>query len=148
MIILSGGNVFKQKNVESESYYSRKILIELGIPVDVILIEGNSRNTRENALGTLKILNKNDIERILLVTSSFHMPRALATFRKLGVEAMPSTSSVGGFEDKPRVLRFIDKFPSLGELGRLQRVIQEYLGISIYCYRDWLDCNSLYEEIF
>ena len=57
IIIISGGNVFPQKDVEPESYYVKEILVELGVPADSIIIEGESRNTRENAIETQKALD-------------------------------------------------------------------------------------------
>lgn len=147
IIIITGGNVFPQKDVESEAYYTKEILIELGIPENAILVEGKSRNTHENALETLKILDRLDIDEILLATSSFHMPRALAVFKKTGITVIPSTTSIGAVEEKPRILVLVDKFPALGDLGRMQRVMREYLGIVVYCFRGWLDCHLLYEEL-
>ena len=56
LLIVSGGNVFPQKGVQSEAFYMKGILEELGVPTDSIVVEGTSRNTRENAIETEKIL--------------------------------------------------------------------------------------------
>ena len=147
LIFVSGGNTFHQEGIEPEAYYSKEILIELGIPGSAILYEGTSRNTRENALETKRILESKNIKKILLTTSSFHMPRAVATFEKVGFIVIPSTSSAGSYEAKPLTLTIIESFPSLSELGRLQSVIHEYMGIAVYCYRGWLDCKSFFGGI-
>ena len=146
LILVSGGNVFTQKGIKGEAHYTKEILIEWGIPESAIMIEAGSRNTYENALEAEKILRKEDLGTILLATSSFHMPRALATFRMTGLNVIPSTTGIGAFEAKPRVLEFIDLLPSLSELGRLERVMREYLGIAMYCYRGWLNCDSLFKK--
>ena len=124
------------------------ILVELGVPTDSILIEGTSRNTHENAIETAKILKSRGINRVLLATSSFHMPRAYAVFLKTGLFVIPSTTDIGALETKPTALKIFDEIPSLDGLGRLHRVVYEYLGIGVYCYRGWLDCRKLYRELF
>ena len=148
LLIVSGGNVFPQDGVRSEAFYMKEILVELGVPSDSILMEEGSRNTHENAIETEKILKAKGINRILLATSSFHMPRAFAVFLKTGLYVIPSTTEIGAFEAKPTALKIFDKFPSFDGLGRLQRVVHEYLGITVYCYRGWLDCRKLYRELF
>ena len=122
-IIISGGNVFPQRGVEPEAYYTSEILKEWGIPSEAILIEGRSRNTYENAIETKKLLNARQIDKILLITSAFHMPRALATFRTAGIDATPSPSSYSIVNySRPQILDWI---PSIGNLGRIQVVIRE-----------------------
>ena len=147
IIVVSGGNVFPQKGVKAEAYYTKQILIEWGVPASAIIVEGVSRNTYQNALEAAKILRKRKLETILLATSSFHMPRALATFRKTGLIVIPSTTSIGAFEEKPKSLVVVNMLPSFGDLGRLHRVIHEILGIAVYCYRGWLNCDLLFSEI-
>ena len=136
LIIISGGNVFPQVGVEPEAYYTSKLLKEWGIPSEAILIEGRSRNTYENAIETKKLLNARQIDKILLITSAFHMPRALATFRTAGIDATPSPSSYSIVNySRPQILDWI---PSIGNLGRVQVVIREKLGILVYRYRGWI----------
>ena len=53
-----------------------------GVPADKIFIEKTARSTVENADFTRPILQELGARRVLLVTSSFHTRRALATFRK------------------------------------------------------------------
>ena len=135
-IIISGGNVFPQRGVEPEAYYTSEILKEWGIPSEAVLIEGRSRNTYENAIETKKLLKARQIDKILLITSAFHMPRALLTFRTAGIDAIPSPSSYSIVKySRPQILDWI---PSLRNLGRMQVVIREKLGILIYRYRGWI----------
>ena len=94
LIIVSGGNVFLQEGIRPESAYTADLLQEWGIPQSAIIFEGNSRNTRENAVETSRLLKNRQLNRVLLVTSAFHMPRALATFRAVGIDAIPSPSSI------------------------------------------------------
>ncbi len=136
LILISGGNVFPQTNVYGESYYSAALLGEWGIPNNAIVVEPNSRNTYENAVETKKLLESLQVDKILLVTSAFHMPRALATFRTVGIDAIPAPSSYLTVNvSKPAIFKWI---PSLSNLGRMQLVIHEKLGILVYRYRGWI----------
>ena len=136
LIIVSGGNVFPQEGLQSESVYTVELLEEWGIPRNAILVEENSRSTRENAVETAKLLRERNLDRVLLVTSAFHMPRALATFRTAGVSAIPSPSSISANLTHPQILDWI---PSLEGLGGLKNVIHEKLGILVYRSRGWIE---------
>lgn len=63
---------------------------ELGVPPSAILTESRARTTREEAQRTRDLLEPRGIRRILLVTGSHHMPRALSVFRRVGFEALPA----------------------------------------------------------
>ena len=88
VILISGGNVFPQEGLDPEAVYSRRLLEEFGGPSDAILLESDSRNTHENAVRTRKILGAIGIDQILLVTSGFHMKRAVLTFEKSGFDVI------------------------------------------------------------
>ena len=135
IIIISGGNVFPQGDLASEASYIEDILVEWGIPRSAILFEGKSRNTYENAVETFKVLREEKIDTILLVTSSLHMPRAIATFRSAGIDAIPSSSSIAVRPMQPGIL---DWWPSLSGLGKIQAVMHENLGIFVYRVRGWI----------
>ncbi len=136
LIIVSGGNVFPQQRVKSEAHYTAEVLQEWGVRGEDILVEGESRNTHDNAIATKKLMESRQIDKILLVTSGFHMPRALATFRTAGIDAIPTPSSYSIVNySRPPILNWI---PSLGNLGKMQAVIREKLGILVYRYRDWI----------
>ena len=136
LIVVSGTNVFPQKEMKSEAVYTAKLLSEWGVPSDSIVIEDRSRNTYQNATETKNLLDSIGVEKVLLVTSAFHMPRALATFRTAGVDATPSPSgySVADYH-RPAILNWI---PSLGNLGKMQAWMHEKLGIIVYRYRGWI----------
>ncbi len=136
LIIVSGGNVFRQEGFRPEAAYTADLLQEWGIPQSAIIFEGNSRNTRENALETSRFLKNRQLNRVLLVTSAFHMPRALATFRGVGIDAIPSPSSISAELDQPTLLNWI---PSLDGLGTMQSVVHEKIGIFVYRMRGWID---------
>ena len=137
VILISGGNVFPQEGLDPEAVYSRRLLEEFGVPSDAILLESDSRNTHENAVRTRKILGAIGIDQILLVTSGFHMKRAALTFEKSGFDVIPSPSGISVVDyAQPR---FLDWWPSLGNLKRAQILIHEKIGLMVYRIRGWTD---------
>lgn len=84
VILLSGG--------KGEALEMRSQLLALDMLPSRILLEDRSRDTHENAVDSAPILHQLGARSILLVTSSLHMRRAAACFRKLGfnVTAAPS----------------------------------------------------------
>ena len=135
LIIVTGGNVFPQEGFHAEATYTKAILASWGVPDDVILTEIKSRNTRQNALYSHRILSAQGVDRILLVTNAFHMPRADAVFRQAGFEVVPSPSSFSVTDyRRPKLL---DWLPSLGNLGKAQAVMHEKLGLLVYRLRGW-----------
>lgn len=91
-IIASGGQngMFKEDDFV-EAAFIAKNLIDLGIPKEDIIIEGNSKNTIENAAFTFKHLQSRGIEnsKVVLITSAFHIPRATETFKQAGIDVRP-----------------------------------------------------------
>jgi len=136
-IILSGGNVFPQKNIEPESVYASQLLQSWGVPAQAILIEGKSRNTYQNALETKILMAANNLHKLLLVTSASHMPRAYAVFRRAGIDAIPVTTDfVVVKQERPEALDWI---PSLGALGFTTAAVHERIGMWYYRLRGWSD---------
>lgn len=90
--LYSGGNPSFWKSNATEADYAVELLGELGIPRSRIEVERSSRNTAENARFSRELISPNPTERWLLVTSAFHMPRALGIFCKAGfmVDPVPS----------------------------------------------------------
>ena len=77
-ILVSGGQVYSDSGAEAE--ISARVLKSLGVPEDKILTETKSTNTTQNARYSAKILRDNNFTKPLLVTSAFHMNRAMLVF--------------------------------------------------------------------
>jgi uncharacterized SAM-binding protein YcdF (DUF218 family) len=90
-ILLSGGDFLRTRGRESEAHMAGALLESLGIPERRLMLEDQSRTTAENAAYSLQLAAPKPGERWLLVTSAWHMPRAVGAFRKAGfpVEAYP-----------------------------------------------------------
>lgn len=135
-VIATGGNVFPQHSAQPESVYATAILQEWGVDKNAILTELNSRNTYENAVETAKLLQKRQLGTVLLVTSAMHMPRALATFRSAGIDAIasPTDYRVAQYQ-QPLILKWL---PSAGALCGTTNSLKEYLGTAVYRWRGWI----------
>lgn len=91
-IVFTGGGANLLSPVLKTEADGAKLLFEgLGLPPERLVLEGKSRNTRENAIFTRDLVMPKPGERWLLLTSAWHMPRAMGVFRKAGfaVEAFP-----------------------------------------------------------
>jgi len=82
---------------------NRRALLQAGVPQDRISIEKESKTTWENAQFAKPLLETAGVRRALLVTSSFHARRALATFQQCipGIEFGVTTSRIGWWDTPP-----------------------------------------------
>jgi uncharacterized SAM-binding protein YcdF (DUF218 family) len=90
-VILSGGVLDPSVPSLVEADVLAQQLVDWGISRDRIVAERRSRNTHENAVESQRIANENGWRRLLVVTSAFHMPRAVGCFRAVGlaVDTLP-----------------------------------------------------------
>lgn len=90
-IIVSGGGYMAQPGVAATTEASgmHLFLRDLGVPDEAIIDEGKSINTIENIRNVRALVGN---ARVALVTSAYHMPRALqlAALAKLDVAAFPT----------------------------------------------------------
>lgn len=82
---------------------NRRALLSGGVPENRITIESESKSTLENAEFAKPLLEAAGVRRVLLVTSSFHARRALATFQQRipGIEFGVTTSRIGWWDTPP-----------------------------------------------
>ncbi len=144
-ILFAGGSGSLTGSDVSEASIAREILLNGGIAGDRLRLEDASRNTAENAALLRKIAGKQPAGQVLLVTSAFHMPRAMATFCTAGwtsLSAWPTDYRTGNFRDGIG-WHFADNLASLNTGSR------EWTGLFAY----WLtgrtqemigaDCNQV-----
>jgi uncharacterized SAM-binding protein YcdF (DUF218 family) len=126
-IIVSGGILFNQTRAESEVY--AEFLQRLGIPKQRLHLETRSRNTLENALYVQSILQQRGWNRPLLITTANHMNRALWTFQRLGIEAIPVATD---FTETPARLCAADLLPDSRAAHNVKSALWEYVGLLWY----------------
>jgi uncharacterized SAM-binding protein YcdF (DUF218 family) len=90
-------------------------------------VDGESRDTGENAREMFALLSQNGVHRIALVTSSWHMPRAAAAFEAAGFEVLPAPTAFMVAQQRA----LLEWLPSQAGLLGSQRVLREWLGLLI-----------------
>ena len=90
-LIFTGGEGALHTTGEAEAVQAVAFFTSLGVPAQRMQFEGTSRTTYENAVYTARLPGVDTKQPWLLVTSAWHMPRALATFNVAGwnVSAYP-----------------------------------------------------------
>jgi uncharacterized SAM-binding protein YcdF (DUF218 family) len=91
-ILVSGGITGRHEGAQSEGEGLRDAIVQLGVPADHVLIEAESRTTRDEAIVIARMLGDRRRQPIVLVTSPTHMPRSLAIFRAAGLDPVPSVA--------------------------------------------------------
>jgi uncharacterized SAM-binding protein YcdF (DUF218 family) len=108
----------------------------LGLPRDRMTLENRSRTTAENAAYSRTLAEPKPEERWLLVTSAWHMPRAIGSFRQAGfpVTPYPVDFRTRGWGDATRV------FLNVSEgLRRLDIAVKEWIGLAGYRLAGYTD---------
>jgi uncharacterized SAM-binding protein YcdF (DUF218 family) len=88
-VLVSGGKPDPDEPGPAVADVMAHFLRRQGIRDQDLLVENQSRTTYENAVGCRELLEKHGLHRVVLVTDATHLPRALACFRKQGIDAVP-----------------------------------------------------------
>jgi uncharacterized SAM-binding protein YcdF (DUF218 family) len=129
LVFTGGSATLLEEFSEAEAEMVRRRIGPFGLDPARLIIEDRSRNTHENALFTRAIVRPAPGERWLLVTSAWHMPRAMGVFREAGfdVEAYPVDYRSAGEGDLSR------PFPSLSSgLAIVDLAAKEWIGLIAY----------------
>ena len=139
--ILSGIDLFKNNKAplliltrgkrpwslgKPEGEYLKKFAIKFGIPEENILLTGNVQNTDQEAKSVKELLNQNN--KIILVTSAFHMPRAHKVFRAANIEVIPFAVN---FRSSKKIT-LMDFIPSAGSFSATSFFVKEMIGRIYY----------------
>jgi uncharacterized SAM-binding protein YcdF (DUF218 family) len=118
------------------------ILEMLGVPLESMWLETESRNTYENAQFAREILSEKDINKIILVTSASHMPRSVQLFEEQGFEVIPAPtdykvtqSNWQGLTRASIPLQFMNLIPNAESLNSVTNSMKEYIGMLVYRFR-------------
>ena len=90
-----------------------------------IWVEKQSKNTYENALYSSRILSEHQYQNYYLVTSAFHMPRALAVFKKHNEKVIPAPM---GFYHNQGILEWGAFKPNSNVLWKNYLALHEIIG--------------------
>ncbi len=88
-VVVTGGSGSLLLDGEADGATAPRLLEALGIGRERMVLEDQSRDTYENALFTRELVEPQEGETWLLVTSAFHMPRSVMLFRRAGFDVVP-----------------------------------------------------------
>ena len=97
---------------------------EYGVPIR--WVESDSRTTYENARYSSQILQASKIQRAFLVSHAWHMPRALWSFEKFGMDMIPAPTVFEQWGDGGLIVQ--DFLPNARALQKTAYAFHEYLG--------------------
>ncbi|MBT3410804.1 MAG: YdcF family protein, partial [Halieaceae bacterium] len=132
LVLLSGGSTTGSR---PEAEQLRDYMVLMGLPDRALLMERQSLDTQQNARYSALILQGRDVRRILLVTSAYHMSRAVPLFERQGFEVIPAPTDYQRLVGKPAVPRWL---PTADDLWRSTAAIKEYVGFLYYRAQGWL----------
>jgi uncharacterized SAM-binding protein YcdF (DUF218 family) len=124
-LVIIGGSGDPEKRI-SEADAMARVAADLGVPRKDMLIESTARNTVESARELKRVFKGN---RILLVTSAYHLRRATAIFTKQGFEVIAVPA---GFRSERRPISIRSFIPQAGNLYNSSLAISEYVSYALY----------------
>jgi uncharacterized SAM-binding protein YcdF (DUF218 family) len=128
-IIYSGGGSEFAPDTTPEATLLERSISELGLTADRVEYERQSLNTYQNALYAKQMADPKPGARWLLVTSAFHMPRAVGAFRSVGfaVEAYPVDFRTAGAAALAKPFAFVSQGLRLTDTAA-----KEWVGLLSY----------------
>jgi uncharacterized SAM-binding protein YcdF (DUF218 family) len=132
LALISGEGTFLQVGY-SEARATLGFVVEQGISADRVLLEEQSRSTHENAVYSKRLFRPAPREVWVLVTSAYHMPRAMGAFAAAGWNVIPYPVD---FRIDPQTgLRA--NFSLLDGLGASTFAGKEWVGLAAYRLMGW-----------
>ncbi len=122
-VIISGDDPLGTQ--EEEANNLKMYLIERGISSENIILEDQSRNTKESAENIKKMIGK---EPFFLVTSAYHMPRSMEVFERIDAKPIAAPCDF----KKENVYNVLDFFPDAKNIRNTDLAFHEYFGIIFY----------------
>ena len=125
-LIFSSGYVFTLREAE----VMKAIAVSNGVPADAILLEEQAANTHQNVTFTRQLLDQHQWRRILLVSSPYHMRRAVGAWHKLApaVEVTPTPVPESQFYSHTRG----------ASLEQIRGILHEYAALVNYWWKGWI----------
>lgn len=124
-MVLSGGSLYADKTTEASLEY--RFLKACGTEEQYLIKEDRSRNTAENAKYVKQICQQRNFDKVILVTSAFHMPRSVAFFEREGVDVIPYPTDYK--TNRNTRLNAFAFTPQAENLYHSSIAMKEYLGL-------------------
>ncbi|WP_234735041.1 YdcF family protein [Tellurirhabdus bombi] len=131
ILISGGGDPIIPREIANEGKLTAQFLQAGGIPANAIILENKSLNTYENARFTAAILRqKFSDNEYVLITSAFHMQRAVACFQKQQIQVVPYSADIMGQQRLYTPDNLI--LPSEGAFRDSYQLLRELVGYVVY----------------
>ena len=131
MILFTGGSGSILHQDVKEGELVKRLLLQMNVPDSSIIIENNSKNTHENAVESKVILEKNiSSGKYLLITSGFHMNRAMGCFKEAGLNVTPFVTDRYSGRRKWEFDHLI--IPNVYTLSNWNTLMHEWVGVLSY----------------
>jgi uncharacterized SAM-binding protein YcdF (DUF218 family) len=121
--------------VVSSTSGMNRLLARTAIPADRILVDSRSATTREQAINVRNLLHAHGIDRVVLIASPIHMPRALGSCQAVGMQVVPSVAEMPHESVLNARWRLI---PQIGALTFSNESLYEILALWWYGRRGWI----------
>jgi uncharacterized SAM-binding protein YcdF (DUF218 family) len=132
--VVSGGPVEGAKTKVIEAQAIADQLVAWGIAPDRIVVDGRAVNTRENAVNCARIAHERGWEQLVVVTSAFHMPRALACFRAVDLPVDALAVDYRSFDPETAGASWL---PRAQYLAQSTAALRERAGLLVYKARGY-----------
>lgn len=129
LLIIAGGNPSNLKMFRSEAENTKDILIDWGIPASKIIIEVASTNTEQSAENLSTMLSDLQARQVILITSAYHMPRAVMHFEEIIETVVPYSTNT--LITKKATKKWNQFVPSSTSLDGSTLAIHEYIGMTV-----------------
>ena len=137
-LLISGGdgNLLGGKSLEAVK--TEPFLLLMGVRQEDILLESRSRNTHENALFSKQLIDSQRVitPKILMITSAYHMPRAMGCFRKVGLDVQPFSAHFVG--EKPSWGASYWLKPDAEAFANWEAIFKEWIGYVVYKLKGYI----------
>ena len=127
-LVFSGGSGSLLEPDQKEATAIVPLFRLLGIDPNRVIFEDQSRNTAENAIFSYSAAAPKAGETWLLITSAFHIPRAVGSFRKAGWRVTPYPVDYSTRRNAALPLQFNFSYG----LGSLNGALHEFVGLFFY----------------
>ncbi len=128
LLVFTGGSGDLKGKKNDEALAFRILFEQMDAVQNEVLLEAEAKNTWQNAVNTHAMIKNREIANWLLVTSAFHMPRAIGSFTKAGLDVIAWPTDYRAD---------VIKFPwltadSTEQFSKLNLLFHELAGIIVY----------------
>ncbi len=103
-------------------------LLSIGLDSASLLVDSSSRNTFESARNVSRIIRERGFERVVVVSTDYHLRRVMEEFSKYGLRVYPVPSN----PRKGRIRDALDLFPSMSYFYKNYVYVKELIGALVF----------------